>query len=83
MSTNRITIKHTLFGYKINLLMLRTLHVMNSLNQGAEGILMRLLFGLDQGAFNQSVVYLTGCGVFGCTIEAGQTFIPNILRVRR
>jgi glycosyltransferase involved in cell wall biosynthesis len=51
--------------------MIRILHVITGLDQGgAEGMLMRLLFGLDRSVFEQRVVSLTGLGVFGDKIEA-------------
>lgn len=51
--------------------MVRVLHVITGLEQGgAEGMLTRLLLGLDRGAFDQRVVSLTERGVFGETIEA-------------
>jgi len=51
--------------------MIRILHVITGLNQGgAEGMLTRLLLGLDRSVFDQRVVSLTGLGVFGDTIEA-------------
>lgn len=51
--------------------MVRILHVITSLNQGgAEGMLVRLLLGLDRSLFDQRVVCLTDRGVHGATIEA-------------
>ena len=51
--------------------MIRIMHVISGLDQGgAEAMLVRLLRGLDRDAFSQSVVSLTGRGVYGDQIEA-------------
>ncbi len=50
--------------------MIRVMHVISGLNQGgAEAMLVRLLRGLDGSAFSQSVVSLTGRGVYGTAVE--------------
>jgi glycosyltransferase involved in cell wall biosynthesis len=50
---------------------IRVMHVISGLNQGgAEAMLVRLLRGLDGTAFSQSVVSLTGRGVYGDEVEA-------------
>ena len=59
--------------------MIRILHVITGLNQGgAEGMLVRLLRGLDRGIFDQKVVSLTDRGVFGETIEAAGISLANL-----
>jgi glycosyltransferase involved in cell wall biosynthesis/uncharacterized SAM-binding protein YcdF (DUF218 family) len=51
--------------------MIRIMHVISGLDQGgAEGMLVRLLRGLDRRSFSQSVVSLTTRGVYGDQIEA-------------
>jgi len=51
--------------------MVRIIHVINGLSQGgAEGMLERLMLGLDRCVFDQGVVSLTDRGLFGNTIEA-------------
>jgi glycosyltransferase involved in cell wall biosynthesis len=59
--------------------MIRILHVITGLGQGgAEGMLTRLLVGLDRGVFDQRVVSLTDRGVFGETIEAAGIPLANL-----
>ncbi len=59
--------------------MIRILHVITGLNQGAaERMLVRLLLGLDRGTFDQKVVSLADRGAFGETIEAAGIPLANL-----
>lgn len=59
--------------------MIRLTHIITGLDRGgAEGMLVRLLLGLDRDIFDQRVISLTERGAFGETIEAAGIPLTNL-----